>query len=103
MIAVGFILYQVFRSNDVDLNPNADSSKPMRRFNLVKFPIRYGSITLNNTESKYGQPKIEPFGLFRALKALEHLVWGFNVLVEMDASFLKVMANSPGLPNVAAT
>ena len=64
---------------------------------------KLGSITLNNTESNYGQPKIKLFGLFRALKALEHLVWEFNVLVEMDASFLKVMVNSPGLPNAAAT
>ena len=69
----------------------------------MKFPLRYGSITLNEVESRYGQPKIELYGLFRALKALEHLVWGFNVLVEMDASFLKPMANSPGLPNAAVT
>jgi hypothetical protein len=104
MIAVGFILYQVFRSNDAGLNPNPNlTMKPARWLSLIKFPICYGSIALNSTESNYGQPKIELFGLFWALKALEHLVWGFNVLVEMDASFLKAMANSPGLPNAAVT
>lgn len=100
MVAVGFVLYQVFRSNDSDLNPDATTT---RNSKLIKFPLRYGSITLNQVESRYGQPKIELYGLFRALKALEHLIWGFNVLVEMDASFLKAMVNSPGLPNAAAT
>jgi hypothetical protein len=104
MITVGFILYQVFRSNDTDLNSALNSTTKLARWpGLVKFPICYGSITLNSMESNYGQPKIELFGLFQALKALEHLVWGFNVLVEMDASLLKAMANSPGLPNAAAT
>jgi hypothetical protein len=101
MIAVGFILFQVFKSNDQELNPS--TTNPIQKSKLVKFPIRYGSITLNEAESKYGQPKIELYGLFRALKALEHLVWGFSVLLEMDASFLKAMINSPGLPNAAAT
>ena len=54
-------------------------------------------------ESRYSQPKIELYGLFRALKALEYLLWGINVVVEADASFLKAMTNSPGLPNAAAT
>lgn len=105
MIAVGFVLYQVLKSSNVDINPDANPNAvgPSRRPRLVKFPLRYGSITLNEVESRYGQPKIELYGLFRALKALEHLVWGFNVLIEMDASFLKAMANSPGLPNAAVT
>jgi hypothetical protein len=103
MIAVGFVLYQVLKSNDAALIPPENLAKPPRRPGLVKFPLRYGSITLNEVESRYGQPKIELYGLFRALKALEHLVWGFNVLIEMDASFLKAMANSPGLPNAAVT
>src|SRR5713101_9120336 len=80
MIAVGFVLYQVFRSNDGDLNPDATSTRNPK---LVKFPLWYGSITLNPVESRYGQPKIELYGLFRALKAFEHLIWGFNALVEM--------------------
>jgi hypothetical protein len=69
MIAVGFMLYQVFRSNDIDLNPALDSTTKLARWpSLVKFPIHYSSIMLNSMESNYGQPKIELFGLFQALK-----------------------------------
>ncbi|HZZ17678.1 MAG TPA: hypothetical protein VFE08_17165, partial [Candidatus Sulfotelmatobacter sp.] len=103
MIAVGYILYQMLRSSDNEAiskdNSEPDKSQPR----LQRYPIRFGSITLNEVESRYGQPKIELYGLFRALKALEHLLWGLNVLVEVDASFLKAMVNSPGLPNAAAT
>jgi hypothetical protein len=31
------------------------------------------------------------------------MVWGLYILIEADASFLQAMANSPGLPNAAAT
>jgi Integrase zinc binding domain/Integrase core domain/RNase H-like domain found in reverse transcriptase len=104
--AIGFVVYQMFRSDDRELKPEKQEKDPNTakpRVPLRKFPIRYGSITLNQTESRYGQPKIELYGLFRALRALEHLLWGINVLVEMDASFIKAMVNSPGLPNAAAT
>ena len=103
-IAVGFVLYQVFRNDDADLRP-ADG-KPLsstKATALIRHPIRFGSITLNQVESRYSQPKRELFGLFRALKALEHMLWGLPVLIEADASFLKAMVNSPELPNAAAT
>ena len=81
-IAVGFILSQI----DED-----------RR----KHPARYGSIPMNDRESRYSQPKLELFGLFRALRAYRlHLV-GVKVLhVEVDAKYIKGMLNEPDLqPN----
>jgi hypothetical protein len=106
IIAIGFVLYQVFRTDDEDLlplNKKATGNNQVKRPKLKRYPIRFGSITLNDVESRYSQPKVELYGLFRALKALEYLLWGINVLVEVDASFLKATANSPGLPNAAAT
>jgi hypothetical protein len=99
--AVGYVLYQAFRNDDKELRPGSDPST--QRPSLKKYPLRYGSITLNDVESRYSQPKLELYGLFRALKALQHMVWGLYILVEADASFLEAMANSPGLPNAAAT
>jgi len=99
--AIGYVLYQVFRSDDKELQGEGEpgKQKPL----LKKYPLRYGSITLNEVESRYSQPKLELYGLFRALKALQHMVWGLYILVEADASFLEAMANSAGLPNAAAT
>jgi hypothetical protein len=51
-IAVGFVLYQVFHNDDQDLRPV--DGKPVsgsRASSLVKYPIRFGSITLNEVES----------------------------------------------------
>ena len=103
-IAIGYVLYQVFRTDDEDLRP-ADGKPlpPSKASALVKYPIRFGSITLKEPESRYSQAKLELFGLYRALRALRHMLWGLNVLIEADASFLRAMVNSPELPNAAAT
>lgn len=82
-IAVGFVLYQNFEDG--------------------RHPLTYRSITWNGTESAYSQPKIELYGLFRALKALRFDLWGILFRVEVDAKFLKEMINTPGLPNAAMT
>ena len=50
-IAVGWILYQL----------GEDS---------IHYPSRFGSIAWNERKSRYSQPKIELYGLFRALRAL---------------------------------
>ena len=49
-IAVGFILSQ-------------EDEKGKKR------PARYGSIPFNEREARYSQPKLELYGLFRALRA----------------------------------
>jgi len=112
IMAIGFVLYQVFRCDDEELSPkhkNATRRKasegtatggPRKQGELRKFPIRFGSITLNQTESNYSQPKVELYGLFRALKALEYLIWGTKVRVETDSASLKAMLDSPGHPSV---
>lgn len=118
IIAIGFVLYQVLWDNDPEIRPEEVSDDDQKERSpgthivmtarsraprLKKFPLRFGSITLNEVESRYSQPKVELYGLFRSLKAMEYLLWGVRVLVEIDASFLAKTANAPGLPNAAAT
>ena len=63
--AVGYVMYQTLETG--------------------RHPLLYGSITWNNVESHYSQPKIELYGLFRALKALRYDLWGIHFRVEVDA------------------
>jgi hypothetical protein len=66
-------------------------------------PSRFGSIGWNDRESRYSQPKIELYGLFRALRALRiHIIGITNLIIEMDAQFIKGMLNNPDIqPNAA--
>ncbi len=82
--AVGFILSQV------------DETGKRR-------PARYGSIPLNERESRYSQPKLELYGLFRALRAWRRFIIGLtNLNVEVDAKYIKGMLEAPDLqPNAA--
>jgi hypothetical protein len=66
-------------------------------------PARYGSIPLGPVEGNYSQPKLELYGLYRALRAFRlHLVGVKNLIVEVDAKYIKGMLNSPDLlPNAA--
>ncbi len=66
-------------------------------------PSRFGSIPWNERESRYSQPKIKLYGLFRALCALcIHVVGITNLVVEMDAQFVRGMINNPDVqPNAA--
>ena len=81
-IAVGIILSQI-----------AEDGK--RR------PARYGSIPMNERESNYSQPKLELFGLYRALRHFRLYLVGVKTLhVEVDAKYIKGMLNEPDLqPN----
>jgi hypothetical protein len=64
-------------------------------------PARFGSVSWNERESHYSQAKIELYGLFRALRAMRlHLVGIRNLIVEMDASYIKGMLSNPDVqPN----
>ena len=76
-IAVGFILSQI-----------DDDGK--RR------PARYGSLPMNERESNYSQPKLELYGLFRALRHYRLYLAGVkNLHVEVDAKYIKGMINHP--------
>ena len=77
IIAVGFILSQL-------------DEKERKR------PARYGSIPMNEREARYSQPKLELYGLFRALRAYRLYLIGVKKLrVEVDAKYIKGMLNNP--------
>jgi len=66
-------------------------------------PSCFGSIAWNERESRYSQPKIELYGLFCTLHALHiHVVGVTNLIVEMDAQYIKGMLSNPDVqPNAA--
>ncbi|KNZ76518.1 hypothetical protein J132_09990 [Termitomyces sp. J132] len=59
------------------------------------------SITLNEREARFSQPKRELYGLMRALQANKYWLVGCRKLVvETDAKYLKGMLSNPGVrPN----
>lgn len=84
IIAVGFILYQI-------------DDQGRRR------PSRYGSLPMNEREARYSQPKLELFGLFRALHHYRLYLYGVkNLHIEVDAQYIKGMLREPDLqPNAS--
>ncbi|KAH7917091.1 hypothetical protein BV22DRAFT_1026985, partial [Leucogyrophana mollusca] len=58
----------------------------------------FGSITLNDRESRFSQPKLELYGLFRALRTLKPYIIGVhNLVVEVDCRSIKGMLANPDL------
>ena len=84
IIAVGFYLTQCNPANPWH-----------RHFN------RFCSITLNNREARFSQPKLELYGLYRALQSLRlYLIGVRNLIVEVDAKYIKGMLQNPDIaPN----
>lgn len=82
--AVGIIIYQL------------DPEDPTKRYYA-----RFASITLNERESQYSQPKRELYGLMRALNAMSYWLLGCRKLtVETDALYIRGMLKNPGMgPN----
>src|SRR6202522_1072533 len=83
--AVGYYIYQ-------------ESEKDEKKF---FFFVKFGSITLNEREAKFLQPKRDLFGLKRTLEASEYLLLGCRKLVvETDAKYIHSMLNHPEMgPN----
>ena len=56
---------------------------------------------MNEREARYSQPKLELFGLYRALRHFRLYIVGVqNLIVEVDAKYIKEMLNRPDLqPN----
>ena len=81
-IAVGFILSQI-------------DEEGRRR------PARYGSLPMDEVASRYSQPKLELYGLYRALRHFRlHIIGVKTLYVEVDAKYIKGMLNEPDLqPN----
>lgn len=69
----------------------------------VRHPARFGSVPMGPSESRYSQPKLELFGLYRALRSWRLYIIGVkNLKVEVDAQYIKGMLNEPDLqPNAA--
>jgi hypothetical protein len=82
--AVGYYIYQ----------ETADTNKK-------KTYVKFGSITMNEREARFSQPKRELFGLKRALEANEYLLIGCRkLIVETDAKYIHGMLNHPEMgPN----
>ncbi|KNZ73967.1 hypothetical protein J132_09042 [Termitomyces sp. J132] len=58
----------------------------------------FGSITLNNRESQFSQPKLEFYGLYCALQALQMYLIGIrNLIIEVDACYIKGMLQNPDI------
>ena len=66
-------------------------------------PARYGSLPMSPRESRYSQPKLELFGLYKALRHWRIYIISVKTLhVEVDAQYIKGMLNEPDLqPNAA--
>jgi hypothetical protein len=80
-IAVGYHLCQ------------CDIEQPRRRYYS-----RFGSITLNDRETRFSQPKLELYGLFRSLASLRlYLIGVRNLVIEVDARYIKGMLNNPDI------
>ena len=64
----------------------------------IRYYARFGSITLNDRESRFSQPKLELYGLFRALRVLKMYLIGIrNLVIEVDARYIKGMLTNPDL------
>ncbi|KAJ1299674.1 hypothetical protein OPQ81_011066 [Rhizoctonia solani] len=78
-IAIGFVLYQL-------------DQEGKRR------PVHFGSLTFNEHESRYSQPKLELYGLYRALRKWRPYITSVcNLVVEVDVKYIQGMLNLPEL------
>ncbi len=98
------------RENDVGLvSIHVDTSNIgvgwmiAQRLEEAEYPIVFGSITLNEREGRYSQPKLELYGVFRALKAEWHRLHNIHFRVIVDAGFIAQMMQALDLPNAAMT
>jgi len=63
-----------------------------------KHPARYGSLPMSDAASRYSQAKLELFGLYKALRHWRFYIIGLrNLVVEMDAKYVKGMLAEPDL------
>ena len=53
---------------------------------------RFRLITLNDREARFLQPKLELYGLYRALRSLKlYLIGVRNIIIKVDAKYIKGM------------
>jgi len=64
----------------------------------TRYVARFGSITLNDREARFSQPKLELYGLYRSLRALRLQLIGLrNLVIEVDAKYIKGMLSNPDI------
>src|SRR5208282_5114160 len=64
----------------------------------LRYHAHFGSITLNDRESRFSQPKLELYGLYRALRALKLDLIGIrNLIIEVDAKYINGMLQNPDI------
>ena len=64
----------------------------------LRYVAKFGSITLNEREARFSQPKLELYGLYRALRSLKlYLIGVRNMVVEVDAKYIKGMLSNPDI------
>jgi len=68
-----------------------------------KHLVIFSSCTFNDAESRYSQAKLELYGVFRAVKDLQHRIWGIHFHIDIDEKFLIEMVKQPDLPNAPMT
>src|ERR1700677_1285080 len=94
-IAVGFHLCQC---NDVNPRKHTTINSAQKRYYN-----QFCSITLNDRESRYSQPKLEIHGLYRALRSLHIYLIGIrNFIVEVDTGYIKGMLANPDISSSAS-
>ena len=80
-IAIGFILLQC---DPVNLR--------------LRYHARFGSITLNERECRFSQPKLKLYGLYRALHTFKLYLIGIrNLIIKVDAKYIKGMLQNPDI------
>src|SRR5258708_24814722 len=80
-IAVGFYLCQ------------ANAKNPRKHYYT-----HFGSIPLKDREWHFSQPKLELYGLLHAVRAYKIFIVGVqNLIVEVDARYIKGMLNNPNI------
>jgi Integrase zinc binding domain/RNase H-like domain found in reverse transcriptase len=64
----------------------------------IRYYAKFGSITLNEREARFSQPKLELYGLYRTLRSLKILLLGIrNLVVEVDAAYIQGMLRNPDI------
>ena len=64
----------------------------------LRYVVKFGSITLNEHEARFSQPKLELYGLYRALRLWKlYLIGVRNMVVEVDTKYIKGMLANPDI------
>ena len=68
-----------------------------------RYYARFGSITLNDREARFSQPKLELYGLYRTLRSQKLYLIGIrNLVIEVDARYIKgMLANADLEPSAS--